>query len=135
MKTSDRSLLQKRANLQRRRRRQRLVTQAREAALIRAEGGSSYRAGKFGAEHVSSRGKTQRGRGRGNGRGRGRGGGRVRGRGSGRGKGITGSKRTALKRHRPPSSTSSSLDSLRNSSEDTDTECGICGDANRPQSH
>ena len=107
------------ANFQRRRRRQRLVTQAREASLKRVKGGSSYKAGKFGAEHASTRGKTQRGR--------------LRGRGLGRGKGIAGSKRDALKRHRSRSSTSSSLNSSRSSSEDdTDTECAICGEREPP---
>ena len=53
------------SNFQRRRRRMKLVKQHREKALLKSEGGGSYRGGRYGAESTQRemRGKT-RGRGR-----------------------------------------------------------------------
>ena len=45
----------KKSNFQRRRRRMKLVKQYREKALLKSEGGVSYRGGQFGAESTQSR--------------------------------------------------------------------------------
>ena len=98
----------KKSNFQRRRRRMKLVKQFREKALLKSEGGGSYRGGQFGAESTQRKIRAQT-------RGRGRQARRV----------STGVKRKLKERSTPSVSSQSSGDASSSSDEST-TLCAIC---------
>ena len=98
----------KKSNFQRRRRRMKLVKQNREKALLKSEGGGSYRGGQFGAESTQSKMRAQP-------RGRGRQARRV----------STGVKRKFKERTTPSIYSASSGDTSSSSDEST-TLCAIC---------
>ena len=93
---------------QRRRRRMKLVKQYRKKALLKSEGGSSYRGGRYGAENTQSKMRGQT-------RGRARQARRV----------STGIKRKLIERSTPSVSSPSSGDASSSSDEWT-TLCAIC---------
>ena len=93
----------KKSNFQRRRRRMKVVKQYREIALLKSEGGGSYREGQFGAEStLRTRGRSRRAS-------------RV----------YTGVKRKLKERTTPSLSSPSSSDDSSSSDEST-TLCAIC---------
>ena len=96
------------SNFQRRRRRMKLVKQYREKALLKSEGGGSYRGGHFGSESTQSKMRRQT-------RGRARQTRRV----------STGVKRK-LKERTTPSISSPSSDDASISSDESTTLCAIC---------
>ena len=98
----------KKSNFQRRRRRMKLAKQFREKALLKSEGGGSYRGGKFGAESTQKKMRVQT-------RGRGRQARRV----------SAGAKRNLKERDTPSISSPSSGDASSSSDEST-TLCAIC---------
>ena len=106
----------KKSNFQRRRRRMKLVKQYREKALLKSEGGGSYRGGQFGDENTQSK---MRGRSR----GRSRHARRV----------STGLKRKLKERSTPSVSSLSSGDASSSSDEST-TLCAICNQRVGPSS-
>ena len=97
----------KKSNFQRRRRRMKLVKQYREKALLKSEGGGSYRGGQFGAE--STQNKRCR---------------KTRGRGRQAGRVSTGMKRKLKERTTSISSPSSG--DASSSSDESTTLCAIC---------
>ena len=98
----------KKSNFQRRRRRMKLVKQYREKALLKSEGGGSYRGGQFGAENTQSKMR-----------------GRSRGRARQARKVSTGVKRKLKERATLSISSLSSGDASSSSDEST-TLCAIC---------
>ena len=99
----------KKSNFQRRRRRMKVVKQYREKALLKSEGGESYRGGQFGAESTQRKMRLQT-------RGRGRQARRV----------TTGVKRKLKERTPTPSLSSPSSDDHSSSSDESTTLCAIC---------
>ena len=98
----------KKSNFQRRRRRMKLVKQYREKALLKSEGGVSYRGGQFGAESTQSKKR-----------------GRTRGLVRQARRVSTGLKRKLKERSAPSISSPSSGDASGSSDEST-TLCAIC---------
>ena len=98
----------KKSNFQRRRRRMKLVKQYREKALLKSEGGVSYRGGQFGAESTQSKKR-----------------GRTRGLVRQARRVSTGLKRKLKERSAPSISSPSSGDASGGSDEST-TLCAIC---------
>ena len=98
----------KKSNFQRLRRRMKLAKRFREKALLKSEGGGSYRGGQFGAEHTQRKMRAQ-----------------SRGRGRQRRRVSTGLKRKLKERSTPSVSSESSGDASSNSDEST-TLCAIC---------
>ena len=96
------------SNFQRRRRRMKLVKQYREKALLKSEGGGSYKGGRYGAENTQSKRPRQT-------RGRSRQARRV----------STGLKRKLKERSTPSVSSQSSGDPSSSLDEST-TLCAIC---------
>ena len=97
----------KKSNFQRRRRRMKLAMQFRKKALLKSEGGGSYRGGKFGVESTQKKMRVQT-------RGRGRQARRV----------SAGAKRNLKERDTPISSRSSG--DASSSSDESTTLCAIC---------
>ena len=98
----------RKSNFQRRRRRMKLVKQYREKALLKSEGGGSYRGGHYGAENTQSKMR-----------------GRTRGR-SRQARGVSTGVKRKLKARSTPSVSSPSSGDASSSSDESTTLCAIC---------
>ena len=85
-----------------------LVKQHREKALLKSEGGVSYRGGRFGAENTQSKRRGQA-------RGRGR-----------QARGVSTGVKRKLKERSAPSVSSQSSGDASSSSDESTTPCAIC---------
>ena len=99
----------KKYNFQRQRRRMKVVKQYREKALLKSEGGGSYRGGQFGAESTQRKMRLQ-----------------TRGRGRQERRVSTCVKKKLKERTTPSLSSPSSSDDYSNSSDESTTLCVIC---------